>query len=291
MQLPPIHALLPILFDATNAEQYLTDKNVFYRSIPCPKCAEPLLVNPIRKAFRCSRQSCKMEFSQRKHTFFYGSQLNCAQILHLAYMWLNRSSQTQCINQTGNSSRTVTTFHKHFRRLVASTLSEIDQQIGGQDIVVEIDETKLGKRKYNRGHRVDGVWIVAGVEKTEQRKVFLIRVQNRKADTLLGIISRYVLSGSIVHTDMHKGYAQIQSSLGFIHNTVNHSKGYKNPITGFTTNTIEGTNNALKIMIKPRNRTRDIDDHLAEFVWRRKCSNNLWDSFIEALREIHYDFE
>ena len=35
-----------------------------------------------------------------------------------------------------------------------------DQSIGGKDIVVEIDEKKMGKRKYNRGHRVEGMFIV-----------------------------------------------------------------------------------------------------------------------------------
>jgi hypothetical protein len=33
-------------------------------------------------------------------------------------------------------------------------------KIGSPGIVVEVDETKLGKRKYHRGHRVEGVWVV-----------------------------------------------------------------------------------------------------------------------------------
>ena len=36
-------------------------------------------------------------------------------------------------------------------------------QIGGIVIVVEIDESKFGKRKYHRGHKVDGVWVVGMV--------------------------------------------------------------------------------------------------------------------------------
>jgi ISXO2-like transposase domain len=94
---------------------------------------------------------------------------------------------------------------KHFRDLVATTLEEVDQTIGGDGVVVEVDETKLGKRKYNRGHRVDGVWVMAGVEKTAQKKVFLVEVQDRSAETLLEIIRTHVLPGSIVHTDMFRG--------------------------------------------------------------------------------------
>jgi hypothetical protein len=30
-------------------------------------------------------------------------------------------------------------------------------QIGGPNITIKIDEPKLGKRKYQRGHRIDGI--------------------------------------------------------------------------------------------------------------------------------------
>ena len=31
---------------------------------------------------------------------------------------------------------------------------------------MKIEETKLGKRKYNRGHIVEGAWVFGGVERT-----------------------------------------------------------------------------------------------------------------------------
>lgn len=53
------------------------------------------------------------------------------------------------------------------RELVSQMVDE-DTRIGGEGIVVEIDESKFGKRKYNRGHRVDDVWILGGVERTAE---------------------------------------------------------------------------------------------------------------------------
>ena len=54
-------------------------------------------------------------------------------------------------------------------------------------------------------------------------------------------------------------------------------------------NTVEGTNNGLKLKIAPRNRTKDgISEHLGEFIWRRKNSMDLWESFVRALVEINY---
>ncbi|KCZ79532.1 hypothetical protein H312_03073 [Anncaliia algerae PRA339] len=38
------------------------------------------------------------------------------------------------------------------------SVPEEKMTIRGPEITVEMDETKLGKRKCHRGHRVEGVW-------------------------------------------------------------------------------------------------------------------------------------
>ena len=61
------------------------------------------------------------------------------------------------------------------------------QPIGGPGSIVEIDESKFGKRKYHRGHRVEGQWVFGGYER-ETGKSFLVPVERRDAETLLPII-------------------------------------------------------------------------------------------------------
>ena len=73
--------------------------------------------------------------------------------------------------------------------------------IGGPGVVVETDETKLGKRKSNRGHRIEGTWCVAAIERTSERKVFVLCVDNINSETMLAVLSKYVAPGSIVFTD------------------------------------------------------------------------------------------
>jgi hypothetical protein len=244
-----------------------------------------------RQKYRCSKRSCETERSIRSFTFFFDSALPCHKILFLGFLWTCSASWTTSFRVTGHSSATITAFYRHFRQLVSSTLEEEDSMIGGPGIIVELDETKLGKRKYHRGHRVDGVWIFAGVERTVERRVFLVHVRDRSSGTLLDVIARHVRRGSIVITDMWRGYSSINEVLGLEHRTVNHSIEFVNSVDGSTTNTIEGTNNALKILIQPRNRSEeDIDGHLLEFIWRRKHENDLWLGFIGALRDIHYSF-
>ena len=105
---------------------------------------------------------------------------------------------------------------------------------------MEIDESKFGKRKYFPGHRVEGVWVVGGVERTAERKVFMMTVPRRDALTLQQVISQNVNPGSIIHTDFWRGYNFIQDWQRMTHRTVNHSEGFISD-EGVHTNTIEGT--------------------------------------------------
>jgi len=59
-----------------------------------------------------------------------------------------------------------------------------DAPIGREGIIVEIDESssksrrRNHRRKYNRGHRVEGVWVVGGVEITPERRMYAVSVQD-----------------------------------------------------------------------------------------------------------------
>ena len=61
--------------------------------------------------------------------------------------------------------------------------------------MVEIDETKIGKRKNNRGRPVDGVWVFGGIERGT-KNMFLYTVAKRDANTLLPLIFNNVERGN-----------------------------------------------------------------------------------------------
>ncbi|KAF8794392.1 hypothetical protein HNY73_002379 [Argiope bruennichi] len=67
-------------------------------------------------------------------------------------------------------------------------VEENSEKIGGVGKIVEVDESKFGKRKYNRGHRVEGQWVFGGVERGSGR-TFLVAVHDRKAETLVSCIN------------------------------------------------------------------------------------------------------
>ena len=126
--------------------------------------------------------------------------------------------------------------------------------IGGEGIEVEVDESKFGKRKYNRGHVVDGVWVLGMVERTPERRMALIPVIQRDHSTLKFLIENFINHGSILLTDGWRGYRGIEQR--YIHHVVNHSEYFVDPISGTHTNTIEGNWSALKGFIEKRLRTR-----------------------------------
>ena len=129
------------------------------------------------------------------------------------------------------------------------------EKVGGDKIIVEIDESKFGRRKYNRGHKVEGVWVLGMVERTKKSKILLIPIPNRTKETLTELIRRYVLPGSIIYTDEWKGYSDLKKY--FEHYTVNHSKGFINKENGVHTNTIEGNWSPLKRNIENRWKNKD----------------------------------
>lgn len=46
------------------------------------------------------------------------------------------------------------------------------EQIGGEDKTVEIDEAKIGERKYNKNRLIAGQWIFGGFE-SDINKLFI----------------------------------------------------------------------------------------------------------------------
>jgi len=105
---------------------------------------------------------------------------------------------------------------------------------------VEIDESKFGKRKYHRGHHIEGAWVFGGYERGSGR-IFMLVVENRSAETLLQCIERFIENGTTIYSDCWKGYSKLDQHPDYEHLKVNHSITFKDPETGVHTNSIEGS--------------------------------------------------
>ena len=118
--------------------------------------------------------------------------------------------------------------------------------LGGPGRVVEVDEAKFGKRKFNTGRIVDGSWVCGGIERGTNLCFLAVCPDNiRNQPTLLRLIQRYVAPGTTIITDKWKGYINLGNH-GYVHEDVNHSTNFVDPVSRTHTNGIEGTWNHVK---------------------------------------------
>ena len=64
---------------------------------------------------------------------------------------------------------TIQVYLSKFEKIIISDIDDELEYIGGPGIEVQLDESKFGKRKYHKGHKVDGVWIFGDVELTQEK--------------------------------------------------------------------------------------------------------------------------
>ena len=273
------------IFDEEKAElEFLYEKEIIIRPEVCSLC-NAVLKRITETRFKCTKWTCRTHVSSLKNSILQNSLLPANKLLEFFYYFLSKCSFTTIQLITGHSSRTISNLLLRTQNIIARNITEMDTQIGGPGIVVQLDESKFGTRKYNRGHSVEGVWLFGGVEETESRKFFAVNVLKRDSETLTQLILKHVLPGSIIVTDGWKGYNEIKKNQNFIHHTVNNSIQLVNT-TGFHSNTIEGTWSGLKATVPFRMRVlQKIQFKVFEFIWRRKNeNNNLWEAFMDILK-------
>ena len=228
--------------------------------------------------------------SVRVDSVLFKRKISFSSFLQLLWMFCNGVSVCSCARILSLNTKTVRSLYKSLRQCMAEDLLEngARTKIGGPGHIVEIDESKFGKRKYNRGRRVLGKWILGGYCRTS-RQCFLEECTGNKRDhhTLLRLIKKNVAPGTIILTDKWKAYNQL-SRHGYTHLTVNHRTGFVDPLTGTHTNTCEGMwFHAKKHMLRGYGRTRTdssaLQLALSTFMWKKKLDLDSSDSSVRRL--------
>ena len=159
-------------------------------------------------------------------------------------------------------------------------------QIGGAGKIVEIDESKFGRRNYNRGRYQEGHWVFGGVERGTS-KAFMVEVLDRSAATLLPLIQQHILPGTTVLSDEWRSYSRIPT-LGMADETVDHSLNFVDPLTGAHTQEIESTWAATKKMMRKKGvmgtSVELFPTYLQEYLWRNRFKDE--DHFSTIIHQI-----
>jgi hypothetical protein len=160
--------------------------------------------------------------SVRVDSALFNTKISFSSFLQLLWMFCNGVSVCTCARILSFNTKTVRSLFKSLRQCMAEDLLENGARIkiGGPGHIVEIDECKFGKRKYDRGRRVLGKWILGEYCRTSGQ-CFLEECTGNKRDhhALLQLIKKNVAPGTIIPTDKWKAYNQL-SRHGYAHLTV-----------------------------------------------------------------------
>nr|XP_027228456.1 uncharacterized protein LOC113820322 [Penaeus vannamei] len=210
-------------------------------------CGQPARLDLKKKRFRYDkavavrrqkRQRCDWSASMFVGSFFVQSRLDVETLLIFVIFFVRERFTFRLMrHELGLSAATFTDWSSFCREVMVHWALDRQGMIGGQGKIVEIDESKFGRRKYNVGRVIDGQWVFGGICR-ETRDLFLVPVEDRTSDTLLAVIKERIAPGSIIISDCWKAYNCL-SDEGFEHLTVNHSYHFVDPDTQAHTNTIE----------------------------------------------------
>ena len=267
-------------------EDSLKDMKLLYRNRKCDSCNGRMSIKVSIKSgkhyvnWRCTTMNCRKEIGYESGTWFEGCHLSFKEIFQMSYFWCRQThDQSEVIfdmqRADGSSvgEHAVVDYKNLFRQVCAWYFTRNKIKIGGPGTIVEIDETVLTKRKYNRGQlRAETQWFFGGVERGTSN-CFLVPVERRNSATLLPLIRNHIHPGTTIISDCWSAYGGIEA-MGelYEHFTVNHSQNFIDPTTGAHTNTIEGTWAYFKCRHKEEHGTsREMfASYIAQFIWRKK---------------------
>ncbi|GFX82744.1 DDE_Tnp_IS1595 domain-containing protein [Trichonephila clavipes] len=274
---------------------FLVKVSLISAVVKCNKCGSDMKIS-LRKdlkldgrifycGFSLPQTRCRNSKSIRHNSFFKGSKLRISTILLLINEFFRRSSFEEIHKELGIFSQAVS----HWRSCVTHVLIDFlvvnTEKIGGRGKIVEIHESKIGKRKYNRGHFIDERYAFGGVER-ESGLCFMVAVPDRSEETLIGLIETWIEPGTVVVLDCWKTYERL-SEKGYEHLTKNHSLEFVNS----ETSTVESTWRHFKFSLPDYNRLGRFEGYIAWYMFRKICFCMKVDPFIkflEIISSIHW---
>lgn len=141
-----------------------------------------------------------------------------------------------------------------------------DNQVGGPNLIVEIDESLFVRRKNSAGRMLPQQLVFGGMW-SETKEYFIVNVLNRSEITSILIINRYIRHNSVIFSDSWKAFDNFQLH-GFKHNRVNHRYIFVDSNTAAHTKNVERMWGSVK-WGKEKRRGPDrnfLDSNMAEFM-------------------------
>ncbi|CAH0722178.1 unnamed protein product, partial [Brenthis ino] len=290
------------LKDRETCLSWLRSEGLLISDLDCPICkyqrkiVKKMILEPGHGLgrFKCKYRHDQKTISATQGTWFENVKVSPEKVVLLTYAFANKFNQEQAIKETSidkiTSSATVVDWYSYCREVCMISLDEqfeTEGQIGGLGKIVEIDESLVEKRKYNRGRPREGNWILGMIEKDGPGYRLEICPDNkRERNTLFPLIQKHIAPGTEIWTDCWKAYEGLADIPGknYTHKTVNHSSmgvgRFVEPTSGVNTQAIEGSWKHLKYEVTNAGYKKEaLADHLCTYMWHRIVRNRREDPF------------
>lgn len=293
---------LEVTVDRETTLKWCQNNFLLYSSRQCQqhKCEMKYYINRGRfGTFRCPKHKQhysghRGEISAATGTWFAKHHLDVNKAFSLMMSFCDNDSYEKAkkeakFDDSECSSETICDWYNYCREIIVAKFIEKQENkglIGGSGKIVQIDEAKFGRRKYQRGRLVEGHWLLGMIEdKSEDFRLEMCPNNQRTTEVLIPLIQKHVATGSIVHTDEWRAYNKL-ARCGYIHKTVNHSKEFV-AVDGTHTQRIEANWRPMRQYFRGRHiPDESFADHVVEYQWRRWIRKNNKNSFEELLSYI-----
>lgn len=255
----------------------------FGQNHTCPKCNRAAKWYRIQaeKAFSC--QWCGHHIHPAVGTIFEDSRTSLQSWFYAIYLF----TQTRSGVSAKELQRQLGVTYKCAWRMGHKIREHMGFVDGNEPLSgdVEVDETYIGGHKEG-GQGGKGKTVLFGMLDRDGDVMTKV-VPDRTSKTLLPIIEDNIEKGSTVHTDEHRGYANLKKS-GYKHESVNHAaKEYARG--DCHTNTIESFWSRLKSSINGTHihvSGKHLDKYAAEFEYRFNSRGRPEKMFSELLENF-----
>ncbi|CAL4120768.1 unnamed protein product, partial [Meganyctiphanes norvegica] len=216
-------------------------------SVTCPRCNKPCTLykqkntlswrcrGTYKKYTKCKKQRCDFSVSDNKGSFLENSKLKSWQVLMLINSWLRKHFCHSSIADNLDITHTSSVAWRSSCSEVTQFWFNNQKPIGGENIVVEIDEILVAK-KMEGGNCKMKIRLFGGIEH-ESKKCFVVpfveendtsvQLQRHNSSTLIQLIKKYIVQNSILYSDKWKAYSLNKE--GYIHKTVNCTNNIVHP--------------------------------------------------------------
>lgn len=266
-----------IFTNTEDCKEFLVINNIMPSTKQCPACtmASKLIIaksdGSEKIVYRCVNTCC------RKRISIGNSKLKITRVIQIIYLLMIDINYRQLHLLLGFSNTTINYYKKKLREYYKRYMDVHPVSLGGPNCIVEVDETVISRRGIIRNpsstddNMRDTVWIIGGIDSSDDKKFFLERVENRQIPTIREVLERNIKVGSTLRTDGYPSYPQAARDIGMIHYVVSHAEGFVTS-DGIHTNNIEGFWSHLKSQMRKENgvKRNDIDEWLINYTFKRR---------------------